>query len=51
MMGNLFYRGVSPGEIKKMEFWELKYWNEWHNRIVKAEETAAKKMNKGNDGK
>lgn len=33
MMGNLFYCKVAISEIKKMPFWELKYWNEWHERI------------------
>lgn len=35
MMGNLFYRKVSPAEIRKMDFQEMEYWNKWHERISK----------------
>jgi hypothetical protein len=37
MIGNLFYRKVSISEIKKMGWCELKYWNEWHEILVKEE--------------
>ena len=37
MMGNLFYRGVTPAEIKEMSYSELAYWNGWHELIAKAE--------------
>lgn len=36
-MGNLFYRNVSPSEIKDMGYSELKYWNEWHDIMSEAE--------------
>jgi hypothetical protein len=39
-MGNLFYRGVSPAEIKKMKYKEMKYWNKWHE-IMSNEEAKA----------
>jgi hypothetical protein len=29
MIGNLFYHGVSPTEIKAMAWHEMKYWNSW----------------------
>lgn len=37
MIGNIFYRGVTPTEIKEMNFRELKYWSDWHHVITKAE--------------
>ena len=36
-MGNLFYRGVPPSEIKAMTFSEMQYWNGWHEVIAKKE--------------
>lgn len=36
-MGNLFYRRVSPAEIKAMKFKELKYWNGWHEILANEE--------------
>jgi hypothetical protein len=36
-MGNLFYRGVMPAELKGMSFEEMRYWNEWHLKISEAE--------------
>jgi len=41
-MGNLFYRGVQPSEIKKMEYWEMKYWNKWHEIMAKKEESLSR---------
>lgn len=41
MMGNLFYRGVQPSEIKAMDYREMKYWNTWHDRIADAEVKAS----------
>jgi hypothetical protein len=38
-MGNVFYRGASPSEIKGMSFHELRYWNEWHEVFLKREES------------
>jgi hypothetical protein len=43
MMGNLFYRGVSPSEIEAMPFWKMKYWNQWHEIMQKADEDEIKK--------
>jgi hypothetical protein len=34
-MGNLYSDGVSPEEIKKMPYHELKYWSNWHDLIQK----------------
>ena len=45
-MGNLFYRGVSVTEIKKMPYWEMKYWNTWHEVMLDAE-VEARKPKKG----
>jgi hypothetical protein len=40
-MGNLFLsRGISPAELKKMQYWEMEYWNIWHEKKVKADEKA-----------
>jgi hypothetical protein len=38
-MGNVFYRGASPSEIKAMAFHELRYWNEWHEVFLHREES------------
>ena len=35
-MGNLFYRGVSPGEIEAMTYRRMKYWNGWHEVFIEA---------------
>ncbi len=40
-MGNLFYRGVAPSEILAMSYEELRYWEEWHQVMAKAEKKAA----------
>jgi len=37
MMGNLFYRGVSPSELEGMTFARLVYWNSWHELIAEKE--------------
>lgn len=29
MMGNVFCHGVSPAEIKQMDWSELEYWDDW----------------------
>lgn len=29
-IGNVFYCGASPSEIKAMSFHELRYWNSWY---------------------
>jgi hypothetical protein len=42
-MGNLFSRGVCPSVIEKMPYHKMKYWNEWHKAIVKAENQPPKK--------
>ena len=47
-MGNLFYRNVSPSELKEMPYHELKYWNEWHELMVKTEQKAIKKSKEKN---
>lgn len=45
-MGSLFYRGVPTCDIKAMPYREMKYWNEWHDRITKAETNAHKGISK-----
>lgn len=42
-MGNLFFRGQQISEIKKLGFKEMKYWNNWHELMVKAEKDQIKK--------
>lgn len=44
MMGNLFYRGVSIAEIKEMPYWEMCYWNKWHEAMAEADKKAAEKL-------
>lgn len=46
-MGNLFYRGVSPAEIKAMDYREMQYWNEWHERIADGYVEAVERARKG----
>ena len=46
MMGNLFYRGVSPDEIEEMTYKHMKYWNGWHEVFVKAEKPKPTKKGK-----
>ena len=41
-VGNLFYRRVSPAEITAMGYVEMKYWNEWHELMVREEQKAGK---------
>lgn len=36
-MGNLFYRGAEPTALERMSFERLRYWNRWHEAMVKAE--------------
>jgi len=43
-MGNLFYRGQSIPEIKKLRYAELRYWNEWHERMCEEEKKAMEKL-------
>ena len=38
MIGDLFYHGVSPAEIKNMGWRELKYWSEWVKIIKEAQQ-------------
>jgi len=46
MIGNLFYRGVQPSEIKAMGYTEMKYWNDWHLLMDEAERKAMEKKGK-----
>lgn len=39
-MGNLFYRHVSPDVIEAMTYHKMKYWNDWHDIMVKEERKA-----------
>ena len=43
MLGNLFYRGVSPTELESMAYHRLKYWDEWHRVMADAEKKAMEK--------
>lgn len=36
-MGNVFFRGTSPIDIREMSFTELKYFSGWHDIMVKEE--------------
>jgi len=36
MIGNLFYHGVAPSEIRMMGWTEMRYWNRWVKLINKA---------------
>jgi len=40
MMGNLFFRGVTPDEIENMTYRRMKYWNRWHEIMTEAERKA-----------
>ena len=46
-MGNLFYRRVSPTEIENMDFKDLKYWNSWHETLIKEEKKATEAIKGG----
>lgn len=48
MMGNLFYRGVQPSEIKAMGYSEMKFWNDFHDLMVEAEQKEIAKAEKRN---
>lgn len=50
MMGALFYRSISPGEIVSMAWSELKYWYAWHDRLI-AEKIAEEQRAIRNVGK
>ncbi len=50
-MGNLFYRGVAPGEIESMTYNRIRYWNKWHELMSKAEEDVLKNTKKGRSKK
>jgi len=47
MMGNIFYRGQPISEIYKLSYFELEYWNEWHEKMAAAEIEAMNNANKG----
>jgi hypothetical protein len=34
-LGNLFYRGQQINTLMTMTYAELKYWNDWHEIILK----------------
>jgi hypothetical protein len=38
----LFFRGVQPGEIQRMDYFELRYWGEMAEIQAEAEKNAAK---------
>lgn len=46
MIGNLFYQGVSPEEIKRMKWAELVYWNGWIE-LINEEKRKAYESKKG----
>ena len=44
MMGNLFSRGQPIGDIRKLGYKEMKYWNEWHEVMAKRERQTAREL-------
>jgi len=49
MMGNLFFRRATPTELEAMTWSQLRYWNDWHDLMVEAEEKA-RAESAGKDG-
>ena len=47
-MGNLFYRKQQISEITSLRYAEMKYWNEWHEIMIKADKKAIDEANKKN---
>lgn len=39
-MGNLFYRRQPIDVIRSLRFAEMKFWNEWHERMQEADKEA-----------
>ena len=50
-VGNLFYRRVQPPIISAMEYSELEFWSEWHDRIEKQVEDSVKDAKGGGSKK
>jgi hypothetical protein len=44
MIGNLFYQGVAPSEIKAMTWLEMVYWNRWAKLLNKEKAIALEKL-------
>jgi len=42
-IGNLFYRSVQPSELEKLSYSKMKYFNDWHKVIEKAEKDSVPK--------
>lgn len=49
-MGNLFYRGQQASEIKKMTISEIRYWNNWHDCLIKETDRQNKEFEKALKG-
>lgn len=47
MMGNLFYRKQPIETIRSLRYAEMKYWNEWHELMIKKEQEEIDRANKG----
>lgn len=47
-MGNMFYRGQPVNVIDNMTYSDLKYWNNWHEVMVRAEKRVIKEASKRN---
>jgi len=41
-MGNMFYRHQSIDVIDRLTYSDLKYWNEWHEIMIRAEKRVIK---------
>jgi hypothetical protein len=44
-MGNLFFRKQPISEIRSLRYHEMKYWNNWHELMIKEEQESIKRMN------
>lgn len=45
-MGNLFFRGQSAEVINNMDFFEMREWNKWHERMNKETDKVTREINK-----
>jgi hypothetical protein len=45
-MGNLFFRKQPISEIRSLRYAEMRYWNEWHELMIKAEKKQIDELEK-----
>lgn len=45
-MGNLFFRGVQTNLINDMDYFEMREWNKWHDRMNKQTDKTVREINK-----